>query len=120
FHHATRHPLLACSLSRFLTNSIFSPTQFSLPYTSNMFRAAASRVSRRFVSKRFMSNNRQEGSIAQSQGSFSEKEKAVENQWARLHDAEKIKALREQLLKQQEETAQLKADLDALKKKSDN
>ncbi|KAL1922262.1 uncharacterized protein VTP21DRAFT_9801 [Calcarisporiella thermophila] len=38
-----------------------------------------------------------EGAIRESTGSFSQKEKAIEDQWARQSDAEKIRQLREQL-----------------------
>ncbi|KAI9014396.1 hypothetical protein CLU79DRAFT_838443 [Phycomyces nitens] len=56
-----------------------------------------------------------EGATASSKGAFGEKEKALENQWARAHDAEKIKMLREALKKQQEHTAELQKDIEALK-----
>ncbi|RUO97017.1 hypothetical protein BC936DRAFT_141118 [Jimgerdemannia flammicorona] len=85
-----------------------------------MLRITASRLSIRRLpaatQRLYTTGGRSEGAVAESTGSFSEKEKAIENQWARLHDAEKIKVLREKLLKQEQETAQLKADIDALKK----
>ncbi|KAI9489410.1 hypothetical protein BDB00DRAFT_876400 [Zychaea mexicana] len=59
-----------------------------------------------------------EGATASSKGGFSDKEKAVENQWARSHDAEKIKALHEALEKQKEVTKSIEKDLDDLKKSS--
>ncbi|KAL0075635.1 ATP synthase inhibitor protein INH1 [Phycomyces blakesleeanus] len=61
-----------------------------------------------------------EGATASSKGAFGEKEKALENQWARAHDAEKIKLLREALKKQQEHTAELQKDIEALKNASKN
>ncbi|KAL0088243.1 ATP synthase inhibitor protein INH1 [Phycomyces blakesleeanus] len=59
-----------------------------------------------------------DGATASSKGAFGEKEKALENQWARAHDAEKIKMLREALKKQQEHSEELQKDIDALKKSS--
>ncbi|KAF7721194.1 hypothetical protein EC973_005125 [Apophysomyces ossiformis] len=55
-----------------------------------------------------------EGATAASKGAFGDKEKAIENQWARLHDAEKLKALREQLNKHEEMTTHLKGRLQEL------
>ncbi|CAO3675574.1 unnamed protein product [Umbelopsis ramanniana] len=66
--------------------------------------------------KRLSSGGRSEGATVASKGGVSDKEKAVENQWARLHDAEKIKHLREALEKQSEATESLKKDIEALKK----
>ncbi|KAI9472224.1 MAG: hypothetical protein EXX96DRAFT_583309 [Benjaminiella poitrasii] len=69
------------------------------------------------MTKRFTSyQTGAEGATAQS-GSFGQKEKAIENQWARAHDADKIKLLHEALAKQEKETAALKKDLEALQKK---
>ncbi|KAG0167213.1 hypothetical protein DFQ28_006314 [Apophysomyces sp. BC1034] len=55
-----------------------------------------------------------EGATAASKGAFGAKEKAVENQWARMHDAEKLKALREQFNKHEEMTTHLKGRLQEL------
>ncbi|KAI9323144.1 hypothetical protein BX666DRAFT_2021899 [Dichotomocladium elegans] len=79
-----------------------------------MRRTLASPCSRRFYSESNLSGTA--GATASARGSFSDKEKAVENQWARTHDAEKIKALREALEEQQKVNASLKKDLDELKK----
>ncbi|KAI7900327.1 uncharacterized protein BX663DRAFT_518288 [Cokeromyces recurvatus] len=69
------------------------------------------------MSKRFTSyQTGSEGATAQS-GSFGQKEKAIENQWARAHDADKLKMLHEALLKQEKETAALKKDIENLQKK---
>ncbi|KAI7867250.1 hypothetical protein BDF14DRAFT_1804325 [Spinellus fusiger] len=57
-----------------------------------------------------------EGAINASRGSISDKEKAVENQWAHQHDAEKIKKLREQLASHEKEAASLKKNLEDLEK----
>ncbi|CAO3641849.1 unnamed protein product [Mucor hiemalis] len=76
---------------------------------------SVSRVTR--VTKRFNSDNA--GATASS-GSFGQKEKAIENQWARSHDAEKIKALKDALAKQEKDTAALKKDLEALEKKHES
>ncbi|CEG80546.1 hypothetical protein RMATCC62417_14866 [Rhizopus microsporus] len=70
------------------------------------------RLTRRFTTYHTGS----EGATA-STGAFGEKEKAVENQWARAHDAEKIKLLRKALEKQEQETAALKDNLNELEKK---
>ncbi|KAG2222070.1 hypothetical protein INT45_007956 [Circinella minor] len=74
-----------------------------------------------FVSRRFYSDytTGSAGATASAKGGFSDKEKAVENQWARSHDAEKIKALHEALDKQKEATANLEKDLEALKKSAE-
>ncbi|KAI8577294.1 hypothetical protein K450DRAFT_252501 [Umbelopsis ramanniana AG] len=66
--------------------------------------------------KRLSSGGPSEGATVTSKGGISDKEKAVENQWARLHDAEKIKALRDALQKQTEATESLKKDIEELKK----
>ncbi|KAI9025056.1 hypothetical protein CLU79DRAFT_834175 [Phycomyces nitens] len=58
------------------------------------------------------------GATASAKGTFGEKEKALENQWARAHDAEKIKMLHEALQKQREHSDELQKDIDALKKSS--
>ncbi|KAI9252336.1 hypothetical protein BDA99DRAFT_520762 [Phascolomyces articulosus] len=70
------------------------------------------------LSRRLYSSNLSgsEGATASSKGGFSDKEKAVENQWARTHDAEKLKALHEALEKQKEVTATIEKDLNELKK----
>ncbi|KAI8081946.1 uncharacterized protein B0P05DRAFT_538743 [Gilbertella persicaria] len=72
----------------------------------------ASRMTKRFTAYQTGS----EGATAQS-GSFGQKEKAIENQWARAHDAEKLKILREALAKQEKETAHLKKNIEDLAKK---
>ncbi|KAI8367672.1 uncharacterized protein BYT42DRAFT_587066 [Radiomyces spectabilis] len=72
--------------------------------------SATSRVSRRFNS--YQSGS--EGATASSRGGFGDKEKAVENQWARMHDSEKIKALREALAKHEKTAESLKKDLEEL------
>ncbi|KAI8146759.1 hypothetical protein BJV82DRAFT_599711 [Fennellomyces sp. T-0311] len=70
-------------------------------------------LSRRLYSSNFSGS---EGATASSKGSFSDKEKAIENQWARQHDAEKIKALHDALEQQKQVTESLQKDLNELKK----
>ncbi|CAO3649141.1 unnamed protein product [Cunninghamella echinulata] len=48
---------------------------------------------------------------------FGGKEKAIENQWARTHDAEKLKILREELDKQKKVTEDLSKKVEELSKK---
>ncbi|KAI8139425.1 hypothetical protein BJV82DRAFT_486018, partial [Fennellomyces sp. T-0311] len=57
------------------------------------------------------------GATAQSKGSFGDKEKAVENVWARQTEAEQIKALRSVLNEQRKATQEIKKELDELAKK---
>ncbi|GAB5587453.1 hypothetical protein Unana1_02353 [Umbelopsis nana] len=68
--------------------------------------------------KRLLSEDGSAGATVAAKGGFSEKEAALENQWARMHDAEKIKALREALQKQTEATEALKKDIEDLKSKT--
>ncbi|KAL1931875.1 hypothetical protein VTP01DRAFT_8931 [Rhizomucor pusillus] len=83
---------------------------------SRLATRTAQRVPRRSFIRMYSSETGSEGATVSSKGSFSDKEKAVENQWARLHDAEKIKQLREALEAQKEVTESLKKDIDELKK----
>ncbi|CAG8755614.1 4942_t:CDS:2 [Racocetra fulgida] len=55
-----------------------------------------------------------DGHIRDSKGSFSKKEKAVEDQWIRTHDSEKIKKLREELAKQKKKIEELEDDIEDL------
>ncbi|KAI8062337.1 uncharacterized protein B0P05DRAFT_556575 [Gilbertella persicaria] len=59
---------------------------------------------------------RSEGATASSKG-FSEREQAAENRWARAHDAEKLKILREHLAEHEKSTADIKKKLAELEKK---
>ncbi|KAI8646773.1 hypothetical protein BD408DRAFT_236909 [Parasitella parasitica] len=59
---------------------------------------------------------RSEGSTASSKG-FKEKETAVENQWARSHDAELLKTLKKTLAQQEQATADIKQKLTELESK---
>ncbi|KAI8969961.1 hypothetical protein BDF20DRAFT_826233 [Mycotypha africana] len=71
----------------------------------------------RLTSKRYTTyQSGSEGATASS-GQFGQKERAIENQWARSHDADKIKMLREALAKQEKNTEAIKKDLEALEKK---
>ncbi|KAK4517094.1 uncharacterized protein ATC70_000424 [Mucor velutinosus] len=72
------------------------------------------------LTKRFTSYQTGSEGATASSGSFGKKEKAIENQWARSHDADKIKLLREALAKQEKDTAALKKDLEALQKKHES
>ncbi|KAL1934876.1 hypothetical protein VTP01DRAFT_7058 [Rhizomucor pusillus] len=58
-----------------------------------------------------------EGATTQTKGGFGDKEKAVENVWARQAEAEKMKALREALREQKKTTEQLIQRLDEFSKK---
>ncbi|CAI2189777.1 12596_t:CDS:2, partial [Funneliformis geosporum] len=53
-----------------------------------------------------------------SDSAFSKKEKAIEDQWIRAHDAEKIKHLREEIAKQKEKLAEIEGNLDELHSKN--
>ncbi|KAI7883692.1 hypothetical protein K492DRAFT_205219 [Lichtheimia hyalospora FSU 10163] len=85
-----------------------------------MLRVSTRLVTRRATMCRLYSNGSgiggSEGATVSSRGGFSDKEKAVENQWARSHDEEKLRALREALEQQKQETDALKKDLDELKR----
>ncbi|KAK4515022.1 uncharacterized protein ATC70_002631 [Mucor velutinosus] len=59
---------------------------------------------------------RTEGATAGSKG-FKEKETAVENQWARSHDAELLQSLRKTLADQEQATADIKQKLTELESK---
>jgi hypothetical protein len=48
---------------------------------------------------------------------FSKKEKAIEDQWIRMQDAEKIKKLREELANQKEKLKELEDKLSSMPKK---
>jgi len=52
-----------------------------------------------------------------SDSAFSKKEKAVEDQWIRMQDAEKLKKLREDLAKQKEKLKELEGNIDELSNK---
>ncbi|OZJ04581.1 hypothetical protein BZG36_02772 [Bifiguratus adelaidae] len=65
-------------------------------------------------SARCINTSRMEGSVSEVKG-FSEKERAVENQWARMHDNEKLSALRKLLKEQRETTRRLQAEVNELK-----
>ncbi|ORZ00533.1 hypothetical protein BCR43DRAFT_511528 [Syncephalastrum racemosum] len=56
-----------------------------------------------------------EGDISAARGGFGDKEKAVENQWARQHDADKIKQLQERLAEQEKANKTLAEDVAQLK-----
>ncbi|KAI9494319.1 hypothetical protein BDB00DRAFT_871410 [Zychaea mexicana] len=57
-----------------------------------------------------------EGATAESKG-WNDKEKAVENMWARQAEAEKIKALKNVLAEQRKTTDAIKKELDEMSKK---
>ncbi|CAO3654494.1 unnamed protein product [Mucor fragilis] len=92
--------------------------------TSKMF----SQISTRFASASTRSNiltrrslhmtsiARSEGATAGSKG-FKEKETAVENQWARSHDADLLKSLKKTLADQEQATADIKQKLTELESK---
>ncbi|SAL94958.1 hypothetical protein [Absidia glauca] len=69
--------------------------------------------------KRFSSSaDGSAGSTVAAGGGFSEKEKAAENQWARTHDNEKLKALHAELEKQKKVTDDIAKKVEALENKS--
>ncbi|CAM0135717.1 unnamed protein product [Umbelopsis sp. WA50703] len=68
------------------------------------------------ILKRFDHGGPTAGAVATSKG-FGEKEKAVENQWARRHDAEKLKAISDQLKKQAEETQNMQQEIEQLRQR---
>ncbi|KAI8876602.1 hypothetical protein K501DRAFT_261898 [Backusella circina FSU 941] len=85
-----------------------------------MFLKSVQRTTRSttLMAKRFTAyQSGSEGATAASKGSFGEKERAIENQWARSHDADKLKLLREALATQEKATEAIRKDLDALEKK---
>ncbi|KAI8576286.1 hypothetical protein K450DRAFT_257549 [Umbelopsis ramanniana AG] len=65
--------------------------------------------------KRFEHGGPTAGAVATSKG-FGEKERAVENQWAKMHDAEKIKALKDLLHKQSETTKKLQEEIENIRR----
>ncbi|KAI8997715.1 hypothetical protein BDB01DRAFT_772131 [Pilobolus umbonatus] len=77
-------------------------------------------IARNLITRRSLhmtSIARTEGAAANS-GAFGQKEKAVENQWARTHDAELLKQIKKALETQEQETASLRkklADLEGKK-----
>ncbi|EIE84436.1 hypothetical protein G6F46_006202 [Rhizopus delemar] len=72
----------------------------------------------RSIYRRFTSYQTGSEGATASTGSFGQKEKAIENQWARAHDADKIKLLRKALANQEKATASLKKDLETLEKRN--
>ncbi|VDC03142.1 unnamed protein product [Peniophora sp. CBMAI 1063] len=69
-------------------------------------RIAARAPELRTIARRAYSTGRSEGSVAESKG-FSKKEKAVEDQYARKHEAEQLKKIRAQIEQKQKEIAEL-------------
>ncbi|KAI8876410.1 hypothetical protein K501DRAFT_200477 [Backusella circina FSU 941] len=76
-----------------------------------MLSRSALRVSRRCIST--FPALRTEGAAA-STGTFGVKEKAVENQWARVHDADLLQKLRKALQENEQATADIKQKLNDL------
>ncbi|KAL1923465.1 uncharacterized protein VTP21DRAFT_8445 [Calcarisporiella thermophila] len=68
-----------------------------------MLRNIASRVARIPRRSYSSSSSGHDGAIREGRDAFASKEKALENQWARKADADKIKLLREQLEKTKKE-----------------
>ncbi|KZV72389.1 hypothetical protein PENSPDRAFT_683765 [Peniophora sp. CONT] len=60
----------------------------------------------RTIARRGYTAGRSEGSVAESKG-FSKKEKAVEDQYARKHEAEQLKKIRAQIEQKQKEILEL-------------
>ncbi|CAG8445518.1 7838_t:CDS:2 [Ambispora leptoticha] len=63
------------------------------------------------------SGGRNEGVIREADTAFSKKEKAIEDQYFRAHDIEKIKILQDELRKQKEKLAELENKVDGLASK---
>ncbi|CAG8659067.1 2377_t:CDS:2 [Dentiscutata erythropus] len=55
-----------------------------------------------------------DGHIRNSGDAFSKKEKAVEDQWIRAHDSEKLKKLREELAKHKKKLEELEDNIENL------
>ncbi|CAJ0637839.1 3048_t:CDS:2 [Entrophospora sp. SA101] len=60
-----------------------------------------------------------EGNIRAGKTVFSTKEKAIEDQWIKTHDAEKIKHLYEELMKQKKKIDELEGHIDEIKSKKE-
>ncbi|ORZ17852.1 hypothetical protein BCR42DRAFT_412645 [Absidia repens] len=86
-----------------------------------MFSRSAARLRTNVIrsTKRFSSSESSgsAGSTVTSKGGFSDKERAAETQWARAHDAEKLKLLREELSKHKKATEDLEQKVNELSKK---
>jgi len=60
-----------------------------------------------------------EGAIRNDgKSSFSKKEKALEDQWTKMHDADKLKHLREEYLKQEKELNEMRKKIDEVSTKN--
>ncbi|CAG8453150.1 797_t:CDS:2 [Diversispora eburnea] len=88
-------------------SAIFSPTTVGL-------RSSTAMTSVHFNSRYYSNSNISSGHIRDSDSTFSKKEKAVEDQWIRTHDAEKIKHLKEELDKQKKKLEELEDKFDKL------
>ncbi|KAI9319810.1 hypothetical protein BX666DRAFT_2024870 [Dichotomocladium elegans] len=73
-------------------------------------------LSPRFI--RFYASGQFGGSEGATAGTkdFGEKERAIENHWARVHDEEKLRAIHDALEKQKKLTDAMKKEVDELKK----
>ncbi|RHZ54194.1 hypothetical protein Glove_429g13 [Diversispora epigaea] len=87
--------------------TIFSHTTVGL-------RSSAAMTSAHFNSRYYSNSNIPSGHIRDSDSTFSKKEKAVEDQWIRTHDAEKIKHLREELDNQKKKLEELENKFEKL------
>ncbi|KAI8968869.1 hypothetical protein BDF20DRAFT_891878 [Mycotypha africana] len=63
---------------------------------------------------------RSEGATTGAKTGFSEKEKAEESRWARSHDSDLLKQLRDKLAQQEKDTNELRAKLNEFEKRSNN
>ncbi|CAO3638445.1 unnamed protein product [Cunninghamella blakesleeana] len=68
------------------------------------------------IAKRYSSTSESAGATASTKD-FGSKEKAIENQWARVHDAEKLKILRKELDAQKKATEDLSKKIEELETK---
>jgi len=62
------------------------------------------------ILSRAMSDVRSEGSLAQSRGTFSKKEKAHEDEYARRHETEQLEKLKKQIEQKKAELSELEKE----------
>jgi hypothetical protein len=84
FEHKNLYPHFF--FSSFFSFSLFHPTTKMFSKSAQRVSTTTSRMTKRFTSNKTGS----EGATAASRGSFGDKEKAVENQWARSHVSNRL------------------------------
>ncbi|CAG8468118.1 7354_t:CDS:2 [Dentiscutata heterogama] len=90
------------------------PLRTSIIYGDISYRPAPLSVVMSLKPRYFVPNPFGDGHIRDSGGAFSKKEKAVEDQWIRAHDSEKLKKLREELAKQKKKLEELEDNIEDL------